>query len=49
MYIFCKSYEVEERNYKSSKESIKSILKVKVVAVKKDVVVKKKAEEGVLI
>ena len=49
MYIFRKSYEVEERNCKSSKESIESILKVKVVAVRKDVVVKKKAEEGVLI
>ena len=45
--MFCKSCEVEERNCKSSKESIKSILKVKVVAGRKDVVVKKKkAEEG---
>ena len=48
--MFCKSYEVEERNCKSSKESIESILKVKVVAGKKDVVVKKKkVEEEVLI
>ena len=46
MCIFYKSCEVEERNYKSSKESIKSILKVKVVVGRKDVVIKKKAEEG---
>ena len=45
--MFRKSYEVEERNCKSSEESIKSMLKVKVVAGRKDVVVKKKkAEEG---
>ena len=47
MCVFRKSCEVEERNCKSSEESIESMLKVKVVAGRKDVVVKKKkAEEG---